>query len=95
MTETSYDNGAVQMPSSIVCSSFTNDGRRLARSSWLVPHVFGHYAEREVVHWRCSWGHMCEADCFHAMLRPSRESRTTSVSHHAGILSPILTQDSP
>ena len=83
MTEASFRNGGAQMPSSIVCSSFMNTGRRLTRSSWLVPHVFGHYVEREVVHWRCSWGHICESDCFYALLRPSRERRPTAAIDYA------------
>ncbi len=93
MTESSYGNGGIQMPNSIVCYSFVNSGRRLTKSAWLVPHIFAHYGERDVVYWRCSWGHMCESDCLYALLRPSRERRPTAVIDHADGRDAGLIQD--
>ena len=65
--EEKHYNAAVAMPNAAVCFNFVRDGQRLKKSSWMVPHVVRHKDDADLISWRCSWGHVCESECFYAL----------------------------
>jgi hypothetical protein len=61
------------VPKSNSCYDFSENGSRLRKTVFLIPHVIRHSEDSEIITWRCNWGHMCEAKCRYAMAK-SREA---------------------
>jgi hypothetical protein len=83
--EERYCNATVVMPNATVCFNFVHDAQRLKKSSWLVPHVVRHKDNTDLISWRCSWGHLCESECFYAQSKGGGKTGNVLLDHPSAV----------